>query len=215
MVNNNNHSEIKLMFVLFSLAEIFQDDSIPDPEQELDLELLGLRLDLVCMTLPKQLESLTENFAYLRSTSLCSSASYNRDSSSFTEEDPVENASIEEDLHSGSDVLSHLPSYQHWAVINVLDEMKWMLRDEIAFALTKTPEMTSGTLEFVRNHVQGSVGKSGSSVETVDLNFVFGNLIAANHSPLFLPTIDQSQEPSRVWTSSRRTSCSWRCPASS
>ena len=50
MVNLNihNHHEINLIFVLFSLAEIFQDDSIPDPEQELDLELLGLKLDLVC-----------------------------------------------------------------------------------------------------------------------------------------------------------------------
>ena len=112
--------------------------------------------------------------------------------------------------------MAHLPEYQHRAVLSVLDEMKWMLRDEIAFALTKTPEMTSGTLEFVRNHVQGSVGKSGSSVETVDLNFVFGNLIAANlPSQAFILTIDQSQEPSRVWTSSRRTSCSWRCRASS
>ena len=58
---------------------------------------------------------------------------------------------------------------------SVLDEMKWMMRDEIAFALTKAPELTAGTLEFVKNHVQGSVGKSGSSVETVDLNFVFGS----------------------------------------
>ena len=154
------------------LAEIFQDDSIPDPEQELDLELLGLRLDLVCMTLPKQLESLTENFASLRSTSLCSSASYNRDSTSLTDEDPPEDASIEEDLNSGSDVLAHLPTYQHWAVINVLDEMKWMLRDEIAFALTKTLPISQQTLEFVRNHVQSSVGKSSCNVETVDLNFV-------------------------------------------
>ena len=46
------------------LAEILQDDTIPDPEQELDIESLGLRLDLVCMTLPKQIE--TENFASLR-----------------------------------------------------------------------------------------------------------------------------------------------------
>ena len=82
-------------------------------------------------------------------------------------------------------MLAHLPEYQHRAVLSVLDEMKWMLRDEIAFALTKTPEMTVGTLEFVRNHVQGSVGKCGSSVETVDLNFVFGNFIASNHSPVF------------------------------
>ena len=130
------------------------------------------------MTLPKQLESLTENFAYLRSTSLCSSASYNRDSASFAEEDPVENTSIEEDLHSGSDVLSHLPTYQHWAVINVLDEMKWMLRDEIAFALTKTLPISQQTLEFVRNHVQSSVNKSSCYVKTVDLNFVFGTQLS-------------------------------------
>ena len=71
------------------LAEIFQDSSIPDPEQELDIETLGLRLDLVCMTLPKQLESLTENFASLRSTSLCSSTSY-RDSNSLTDDDQFE-----------------------------------------------------------------------------------------------------------------------------
>ena len=117
--------------------------------------------------------------------------------------------SIEEDLQSGYDVLAHLPEYQHRAVISVLDEMKWMLRDEIAFALTKTSEMTSGTLEFVRNHVQGSVGKSGSSVGTVDLNFVFGNFIIANHNHLL--RIVFSQGPSRAWTSSRRISCSWRC----
>ena len=109
--------------------------------------------------------------------------------------------------------MAHLPEYQHRPVISVLDEMKWMLRDEIAFALTKTPEMTPGTLEFVRNHVQGSVGKSGSSVETVNLNFVFGNFIIANHSQLLRIVV--SQEPSRAWTSSRRTSCSWRCLASS
>ena len=48
---------------------MFQDESIPDAEQELDMESLGLRLDLVCMTLPRVLESLTENFASLRSTS--------------------------------------------------------------------------------------------------------------------------------------------------
>ena len=86
--------------------------------------------------------------------------------------------SIEEDLHSGSDVLAHLPEYQHRAVISVLDEMKWMLRDEIAFALTKTLPSSRHTLEFVRNHVQSSVGKSGSAVETVDLNFVFGTQVS-------------------------------------
>jgi len=155
------------------LAEILQDQSIPDPEQELDMEALGLRLDLVCMTLPKQLESLTENLGGLRSTSLCSSTSF-RDSTSIPDDDNQSCISIEEDLNSGSDILSHLPEYQHRAVTSVLDEMKWMLRDEIAFALTKTMPLSHQTLEFVKNHVQSSVGKAGSLVETIDLNFVFG-----------------------------------------
>ena len=98
------------------LAEILQDQSIPDP------------------TLPKQLESLTENLGGPRSTSLCSSTSY-RDSNSIPDEDNQSCISIEEDLNSGSDILSHFPKYQHRAVTNVLEEMKWMLRDEIAFAL--------------------------------------------------------------------------------
>ena len=95
------------------------------------MESLGLRLDLVCMTLPRVLEGLAENFARyidldsyidneilshlilvsLRSTSLCSSTSY-RDSGSLTDEDQFEVGSIEEDVRSGCDVLAHLPEYQ-------------------------------------------------------------------------------------------------------
>ena len=167
--------------LLTCLAEILQDPYVPDPEQELDVAALGIRLDLVCMTLPKLLDSLTENLACLRSTCLCSSThigdltpstSY-RDSTSLPDEenlDPV----IEEDLNSGSDVLAHLPEYQHRAVTSVLEEMRWMLRDEIAFANTKTMPLNQRTLEFVRNHVQSSVDKAGSLVETIELNFVFG-----------------------------------------
>ena len=68
---------------------IFQDKSIPDPEQELDIDGLGLRLDSVFMTLSRVLESLTESFASLNSTSLCSSASY-RDSNSLSDDDQFE-----------------------------------------------------------------------------------------------------------------------------
>jgi hypothetical protein len=154
------------------LADLLQDPAVPDPEQELAMAALGIRLDLVCMTLPKLLESMTENLASLRSTSLCSSTSY-RDSTSLPDDDMA--AEIEEDLHSGSDVLAHLPEYQHRAVTSVLEDMRWMLRDEIAFAMTKVTPLSQPTLEFVRNHVQSSVDKAGSVVESIDLNFVFGS----------------------------------------
>ena len=133
---------------------------------------LGLRLDLVCMTLPKQLDSLTTNLASLRSTSLCSSTSY-RDSTSLPDDDL--GGDLDEEVNSGSDVLAHLPEYQHRAVTSVLEEMRWMLRDEVAFAKTKSMPLSEQTLEFVRNHVQSSVDKPGSFVDSLDLNFVFGS----------------------------------------
>ena len=133
---------------------------------------LGLRLDLVCMTLPKQLDSLTTNLASLRSTSLCSSTSY-RDSTSLPDDEL--GGDLDEEVNSGSDVLAHLPEYQHRAVTSVLEEMRWMLRDEVAFAKTKSMPLSEQTLEFVRNHVQSSVDKPGSFVDSLDLNFVFGS----------------------------------------
>ena len=154
------------------LADLLQDPNVPDPEQELNVTTLGLRLDLVCMTLPKQLDSLTSNLASLRSTSLCSSTSY-RDSTSLPDDDL--GGDLDEEVNSGSDVLAHLPEYQHRAVISVLEEMRWMLRDEVAFAKTKAMPLSPQTLEFVRNHVQSSVDKTGSLVDSLDLNFVFGS----------------------------------------
>ena len=84
------------------LADLLQDPTVPDPEQELNMTTLGLRLDLVCMTLPKQLDSLTSNLASLRSTSLCSSTSY-RDSTSLPDDDLA--GELDEEVNSGSDVL--------------------------------------------------------------------------------------------------------------
>ena len=154
------------------LADLLQDPTVPDPEQELNMTTLGLRLDLVCMTLPKQLDSLASNLASLRSTSLCSSTSY-RDSTSLPDDDL--GGELDEEVNSGSDVLAHLPEYQHRAVTSVLEEMRWMLRDEVAFAKTKSMPLSHQTLEFVRNHVQSSVDKTGSLVDSLDLNFVFGS----------------------------------------
>ena len=40
-------------------------------------------------------------------------------------------------LGSSSEVLSHLPTYQHKAVLDIREELNWMLMDEIAFALSR------------------------------------------------------------------------------
>jgi hypothetical protein len=156
------------------LSEIFQDEAIPDPEQDLRLDCLGLRLDIVCMTLPRDLRCLTENIGSLRSTSLCSTVSF-RDSKSLEEDAVSLGGGEEEDGASVSDILSHLPAYQHKAVTDIKEELNWMLMDEIAFALCRTYPPSYQTLDFVSKHVQASAReRRGSVVEVVGLDFVFG-----------------------------------------
>lgn len=157
------------------LSEILQDETIPDPEQELRLDWLGLRLDIVCMTLPRDLRCLTENMGSLRSTSLCSTISF-RDSKSLEEDVLSTGGGCEEDDQvSVTDILSHLPAYQHKAVSDIKEELNWMLMDEIAFALCRTFPPSYHTLDFVSKHVQASAReRKGSVVEVVGLDFVFG-----------------------------------------
>ena len=155
------------------LCEIFQDKNIPDPEQDLFSDVLGLRIDIVCMTIPFEMKNILEIIGGLRSTSLCSSMSC-RDSRSVPDDDFDIDDTRGED--ADPDNLSHLPSYQHKAVLDIKDELNWMLMDEIAFALCKSSELSHQTLDFVTKHVQASTReRPGSFVESIDLEFVFGS----------------------------------------
>ena len=50
-----------------------------------------------------------------------------------------------------------LPSQQLDAINNIISEIKWMISDEMAFALTThTKEITETTLNTVVNHIKHS-----------------------------------------------------------
>ena len=50
-----------------------------------------------------------------------------------------------------------LPSQQLDAINNIISEIKWMISDEMAFALTThTKEITETTLNTVVNHIKNS-----------------------------------------------------------
>ena len=126
------------------------------------------------MTLSRDLRCLTENIGSLRSTSLCSTISF-RDSKSMEEDVMSLGGAEDDDGTSGTDILAHLPAYQHRAVTDIREELNWMLMDEIAFALCKTYPPSYQTLDFVSKHVQASAReRKGSVVEVVGLDFVFG-----------------------------------------
>ena len=62
------------------------------------------------------------------------------------------------------------------AVMDIKDEVNWMLKDEIAFALSKSSSLSKQTMEFICRHVQTSSRiKPGSRMDTIDLEFVFGS----------------------------------------
>ena len=69
-----------------------------------------------------------------------------------------------------------LPSQQLDAINNIISEIKWMISDEMAFALTThTKEITETTLNTVVNHIKNSDSKPGCSVEKIPLNYVKGH----------------------------------------
>ena len=60
--------------------------------------------------------------------------------------------------------------------MDIKDEVNWMLKDEIAFALSKSSSLSKQTMEFICRHVQTSSRiKPGSRMDTIDLEFVFGS----------------------------------------
>jgi len=173
--NREDIVSVPVNYLPSCLCEIFQDKNIPDPEQDIGFAALGLRIDIVCMTLPKGVRTLTDNIGGLRSTSLCSTMSC-RDSRSMMEDNIDIEDILEDDVGTDSDALSHLPTYQHKAVMDIKEELNWMLMDERAFALSKSPLLTFQTLDFISTHVQASTReRPGSMMETIDLEFVFGS----------------------------------------
>ncbi len=73
-----------------------------------------------------------------------------------------------------SDPVSSLPKPQGRAVSDCMEQIKWLLRDEIASALRLVVPVTATTLEMVATHVRESVDRPKCIHSKVDLQFVYG-----------------------------------------
>ena len=75
----------------------------------------------------------------------------------------------------------------------MIKEVKWMITDEIAFALTThAAQITEFTLKTVAEHVRNSHGKPGNSLTTIPLHYVYGS--QSSHQ-LFLDQFNQFSVP--------------------
>lgn len=131
---------------------------------ELSLDDLKVTLDIICLSLPKEvLEVSLERYPSLRTTSYCSASTF----SSMPSGSSPTNAKTE----SMQERMPQPP--QHHAVTNLKDEIEWLLRDETATALLDHSSPNADTLKFIAQHVSESTGRTSCSMDKVPLHFVF------------------------------------------
>lgn len=92
-------------------------------------------------------------------------------------------------FNDDSAAASGLSPNQEEALKSVISDIKWMISDEIAYALTThTLQITETTLKTVADHIRNSNGKPGCSTQTIPLQYVFG---AELSHKLFLDSFNQ------------------------
>uniref|UniRef100_T1IR37 A-kinase anchor protein 2 C-terminal domain-containing protein n=1 Tax=Strigamia maritima TaxID=126957 RepID=T1IR37_STRMM len=154
------------------LGEILQ--CLENPVTELDLSDLHITLDIICLTLQSEIQSIIKR---QNTTSFCSVSPPLMEPYLVHPDRAGSALSSPDDsyVNENHEVRSNLPDFQLQAVTKSMEEIKWMLRDEIASAMLEFYPLTEKTLDMVTSHVQSSPGRPGCVVEEVALQFVFGS----------------------------------------
>ncbi|KAL6108601.1 szt2 [Pungitius sinensis] len=147
--------------------------------QSVDLNELLVTLDIFVLTLPLEIEDMAD-FHHNRYTSE-SSVSLNRSPgqpSSYRSDDELM-AVLDSFRGAGadgvsSDPLSKLPLPHKLAILATMDEIRWLLEDEIVTALRHSRVISLATLQKVAEHVMHSSERPHCLCEDVPLQFVFG-----------------------------------------
>ncbi|XP_046683213.1 KICSTOR complex protein SZT2-like isoform X2 [Homalodisca vitripennis] len=131
-------------------------DFLNYPEKNVDVQNMSVTLDMLCLTLsqpPKPVIVPTES-------QLPNLVSPN---TSNDEQFPTVSLTI--------DNLQHLPDYQHKAISLCVEEIKWLMRDEIAAFLLDTYPVSETTLQLVADHVSSSANRSSCIMQIIPLQF--------------------------------------------
>ncbi|XP_063962374.1 KICSTOR complex protein SZT2-like isoform X2 [Lytechinus pictus] len=151
------------------------------PSEEINLNDLSVTLDLMCLSLPADLDYLPE------AGDLDDEDTYR--GVSFTEHSPptsphpdhqllrantLSTSDAGELVNDMMDFLGALPDGQRKAIDDTEKEVKWLLRDEIVSAMLHIKRVTVATLEMVAQHVEDSQDKPNCKAEELALQFVFG-----------------------------------------
>ncbi|XP_030851705.1 KICSTOR complex protein SZT2-like [Strongylocentrotus purpuratus] len=150
------------------------------PAEEINLNDLSVTLDLMCLSLPSDLDDqpaigdMDDEDTYR--------------GVSFTEHSPpasphpdhrllrANTLSTSDAGELNSDMMNNdmIPVGQRKAIDETEKEVKWLLRDEIVSAMLHIKRVTVATLEMVAQHVEDSRDKPNCKAEELALQFVFG-----------------------------------------
>ncbi|XP_062853204.1 KICSTOR complex protein SZT2 [Trichomycterus rosablanca] len=176
----NSHGSMPIRTLPTCLGELVGCLENAESLQSVDLNELSVTLDIFVLTLPLEIEVLESDISHMRYTSESSVSMYRspgQPSSYRSDEELMENLDglrgVGIDGVSG-DPLSKLPMLQKQAVLATMDEIRWLLEDEIVSALRHSSVVDSFTLQKVSDHVSRSSGRPGCLHQLVPLQFVFG-----------------------------------------
>ncbi|XP_040895618.1 KICSTOR complex protein SZT2 [Toxotes jaculatrix] len=173
------HGSMPIQTLPTCLGEIISCLENAEALQSVDLNELSVTLDIFVLTLPLEIEVMAE-FQHNRYTSESSvslnrspgqPSSYRSDEELMAVLDSLRGAGA--DGVSG-DPLSKLPVPHKFAILATMDEIRWLLEDEIVSALRHSRVISSATLQKVAEHVVRSSGRPHCHCEDVPLQFVFG-----------------------------------------
>ncbi|XP_074524267.1 KICSTOR complex protein SZT2 isoform X2 [Halichoeres trimaculatus] len=173
------HGSMPIQTLPTCLGEVISCLENAESLQTVDLNELSVTLDVFVLTLPLEIEVMAE-IHHDRYTSE-SSVSLNRSPgqpSSYRSDDEL--VAVLDSLRGAcvdgvsSDPLSKLPLPHKLAILATMDEIRWLLEDEIVSALRHSPVISSATLQKVAEHVVRSSGRRHCHCEDVPLQFVFG-----------------------------------------
>ncbi|XP_062252253.1 KICSTOR complex protein SZT2 isoform X5 [Platichthys flesus] len=178
------HGSMPIQTLPTCLGEIISCLENAEDLQSVDLNELSVTLDIFVLTLPLEIDVMAD-FHHNRYTSE-SSVSLNRSPGQPSSYRSDEELMVVLDSLRGSEIdsfstnrvsgdpLSKLPGAHKLAILATMDQIQWLLEDEIVSALRHTRVISSATLQKVAEHVLRSSGRPHCQCEDVPLQFVFG-----------------------------------------
>ncbi|XP_035380425.1 KICSTOR complex protein SZT2 isoform X2 [Electrophorus electricus] len=176
----SHHGSMPMSTLPTCLGEVISCLDNVETLRSVDLSELTVTLDIFVLTLPLEIDVMPPDFhhsRYASESSMSMSRSPGQPSSYRSDDELIDNLNSVREAGMDSmagDSLSKLPAPQKQAVLATMDEIHWLLEDEIVSALRLSCVLSSSTLQKVADHVCRSSGRPGCHHEVVTLQFVFG-----------------------------------------